>query len=134
MLRACKKCKLLKEDKDFYPVNGKDGRLRPRCKQCLRKDIRKWQKTERGSETLRRASTKAYENHKEKWVARAKARYAIIKGLIKKPKKCEVCEEIKPLQGHHEDYTKPLEVIFLCYSCHAEADILLRSKTPTHLI
>ena len=40
-------------------------------------------------------------------------------------KKCEVCEKVKELQAHHEDYTKPLEVIFLCFSCHAEADKLL---------
>ncbi len=67
-------------------------------------------------------------NCKEKWIARAKARYAITKGIIKKPKKCEVCEQVKPLQGHHEDYSKPLEVIFLCYTCHAEADRILESN------
>jgi len=31
---------------------------------------------------------------------------------------CEHCKENKDLQGHHPDYTKPLEVVWLCASCH----------------
>lgn len=99
------------------------------CKKCYiesRKEyLHGYHKSEGGKKAVNKASKKAYINHKEKWIARAKARYAIQKGIIKKPKKCEICEMVKPLQGHHEDYTKPLEVIFLCYSCHAEADKLL---------
>lgn len=39
--------------------------------------------------------------------------------LIKKP--CEVCGLIKS-EAHHNDYSKPLEVIWLCKEHHVEAD------------
>lgn len=48
--------------------------------------------------------------------ARWKTRRAIASGkLTRQP--CEVCGEPKT-QAHHEDYTKPLEVQWLCVSCH----------------
>lgn len=85
-------------------------------------------KTPEGRAAINRASKKAYLKFKEKWHARTKVRRAIKKGLIIKPKNCEQCNEVKKLEGHHEDYTKPLQVIFLCNSCHRKADKLLRSK------
>lgn len=46
-------------------------------------------------------------------------RLAIVAGKIVPPKSCENCsKEGKRLIGHHEDYNKPLEVIWLCKSCH----------------
>lgn len=32
---------------------------------------------------------------------------------------CEVCKELK-VQAHHTDYSKPLEVIWLCLEHHQE--------------
>jgi hypothetical protein len=50
--------------------------------------------------------------------ARNKVASAIRSGtLVKLP--CEVCGEVKS-QGHHEDYSKPLEVIWLCAVHHKE--------------
>lgn len=44
---------------------------------------------------------------------------ALIRGEMKKPNFCEKCsEKNERLHGHHEDYNKPLEVIWLCHSCH----------------
>jgi hypothetical protein len=35
---------------------------------------------------------------------------------------CDACEDCgttsEPLQGHHEDYSRPLDVVWLCLSCH----------------
>lgn len=33
---------------------------------------------------------------------------------------CEHCGSIKNLHRHHEDYSKPLEVIILCQKCHVK--------------
>lgn len=40
----------------------------------------------------------------------------LIPGLI-----CADCggSQDRPLDGHHDDYSKPLEVIWLCRSCHS---------------
>lgn len=39
-------------------------------------------------------------------------------GRLVKPIGCSRCGEIRRLSAHHEDYTKPLEVLWLCSSCH----------------
>lgn len=98
------------------------------CQVCNTKKMKRYRSTLKGKKAVSDASKRAYIKHREKWIARAKARFAIKEGFILKPNKCEVCEKLKPLQAHHEDYSKPLQVIFLCYSCHAEADKLLENK------
>jgi len=44
--------------------------------------------------------------------------YAIKKNKIRKPIKCSKCKRKTKLQGHHLDYNKPFDVIWLCASCH----------------
>ena len=39
-------------------------------------------------------------------------------GRLIKPRFCSMCEENKYIQAHHECYLKPLEIIWLCSSCH----------------
>lgn len=40
------------------------------------------------------------------------------KGTITRPLLCETCKQEKILIRHHRDYHKPLEITWLCYSCH----------------
>ena len=39
---------------------------------------------------------------------------------IPKNKKCEECGKRKATMRHHKDYSKPLEVIFVCSFCHGK--------------
>jgi len=48
--------------------------------------------------------------------------------LTRKP--CEICGESK-VQAHHDDYTKPLSVRWLCKTHHIEADNARRQKEST---
>lgn len=41
-------------------------------------------------------------------------------GFLKKPKHCESCTRERKVISHHKDYSKPMEVTWLCYSCHAK--------------
>jgi len=52
--------------------------------------------------------------------ATSKVAYALYTGKLIRPTNCEKCNEIKPLEGHHEDYSKPLEVMWLCKKCHCK--------------
>jgi hypothetical protein len=46
---------------------------------------------------------------------------AIELGLFERPSFCEACgERSSNIHGHHEDYSKPLEVQWLCSKCHRE--------------
>jgi hypothetical protein len=41
---------------------------------------------------------------------------------------CEICSNIKEVSKHHGDYSKPLEVSFLCRVCHTKEHIKIRTE------
>ena len=57
-------------------------------------------------------------NHPEKRRAHWYLNYAIWKGKLTKPEVCPRCGGSGIIDGHHPDYSKPLEVEFLCRPCH----------------
>lgn len=78
-------------------------------------------------------------------VERARRAFASAKakGLIIAPDRCVRCgriggSETGRVEGHHEDYTKPLDVVWLCTCCHSirhtEVKIAKRSRRPVELI
>lgn len=48
--------------------------------------------------------------------------HAIATGRLQRPDQCSECDAVTernhPINGHHDDYTKPLEVRWLCPQCH----------------
>ena len=64
--------------------------------------------------------------HYEKYLARQTLIYAVENGILQK-QPCEVCGELN-VQAHHDDYSKPLEVRWLCSIHHKE---LLPKKYET---
>lgn len=51
---------------------------------------------------------------------------AVQSGKIQKPSHCQDCGATGVIEGHHTDYTKPLDVAWLCKHCHTEAHRHLR--------
>ncbi len=43
---------------------------------------------------------------------------AIKRDEIIRPNRCSKCGEKGKIEGHHPDYSKPLQVIWLCSQCH----------------
>jgi len=101
--KKCTSCKISKQLSEFYYDNY-HKRFYYVCKNCHNKiylvSRAKYLKSENGKETLNKASKKARINHPEKWEARSMLRQAVKKGNIIKPVHCEMCDEIKNLQGH----------------------------------
>ena len=53
--------------------------------------------------------------------ARSMVNKRVQTGTIVKPEVCEECESGGTrLEGHHEDYSKPLDVEWLCTICHGK--------------
>lgn len=75
-------------------------------------------KTEAGKKAQRKADIKQKNLYPEKYQARQKVRIAVRGGHLKKLN-CEKCGENKT-EAHHEDYSKPLDVIWLCKKCHTK--------------
>ncbi len=50
------------------------------------------------------------------------ANNAVKSGKIKRKLNCEHCGTEGLIHKHHSDYSKPLEVIWLCPKCHKKAD------------
>lgn len=47
-----------------------------------------------------------------------KLNFAIQMGRVARPKVCSKCLEEGSIEGHHENYDKPFDVIWLCKICH----------------
>ena len=67
-------------------------------------------------DVYREYAQKRYRDPRER--ARWELRNAVKAGRITKPDHCEECGQIGRLHGHHEDYARPLEVVWLCPECH----------------
>ena len=126
----------------------KDGHLN-KCKECTKKDTRAnraanldyYREYDRGRAMLphrvqARSEYKQTDRGKavklascEKWaknnVAKRKAHHAVNNavrdGRLIKPDNCESCGATGLIHGHHPDYSKPLEVEWLCPKCHSAA-------------
>lgn len=62
---------------------------------------------------------KADANERFKYHSRQMARNAIRSGMIQK-QPCEVCGIDNDVEAHHDDYSKPLDIRWLCTKHHAE--------------
>jgi len=56
--------------------------------------------------------------NREKIFAQNLVKKAIYNGKIVRAKTCSDCGKKTKTEAHHEDYDKPLSVIWLCKSCH----------------
>jgi hypothetical protein len=68
---------------------------------------------------------------KVKWPEKAKARYAVnnaIRDGLLIRKSCERCADPKS-EAHHDDYSKPLEVTWLCNKHHRERHKELKAES-----
>lgn len=148
-MKKCFKCGVIKPLDEFYKHSQMlDGHLN-KCKECAKKDVRKnrtdkleyYQEYDRNRSSLpqrvslrKKVSGKWLEDgrhaaavarHKkrfpEKYSARNKVNHAIHDGRLTPPTTCSMCgKETVNIHAHHADYSKPLEVMWLCTECHGK--------------
>ena len=65
----------------------------------------------------------------ERLRVRGQVARAIKKGILIRPKKCSRCnEDNKTIRAHHPNYSNPLNIIWLCKSCHQREHGKLKRK------
>lgn len=105
------------------PVDKKEvaKRLKSRHKRAeySKKAYQRIKNTKAYAAYRKEISNRYYRNNLIKAKARGLIGKAVLRGKIIKLNYCAACLKEKDiLHGHHEDYSKPLEVIWLCPSCH----------------
>ncbi len=98
------------------PYKNREDRLRWAREKYARNPVVKEQTLKR-QQKRRKLGKEDFDYHHKQSV-RYKLRHAVKIGKIKKLP-CDVCGD-KKSQAHHPDYTKPLEVIWLCSLHHGE--------------
>lgn len=148
-MKVCFKCGAEKPLTEFYKHKGmSDGHLN-KCKQCTRCDTkenreknidyykaydrnRHWADPSRRAASIEatrlwhRENSERSRELKKNWIkknplkraAHVKVGNALRSGKIKK-EPCVMCGDTK-VQAHHTDYTKPLDVVWLCQKHHTE--------------
>lgn len=83
---------------------------------------KRYKATPKGKDAVARRNKAYREKNREKIRVQRRANIALDKGLIARRDTCERCPSQHYVHMHHEDYSKPLEVIWLCARCHRAAD------------
>jgi hypothetical protein len=131
--KNCVKCGATKPLSEYYAnYEMADGRLNS-CRECCRRAAREHRATNRehyaAYERMRNARPERREKQREyqrracaKSPEKKRARRAVYRALrarrlTRQP--CEVCGSLLA-QAHHDDYSKPREVRWLCFKHHRE--------------
>lgn len=139
-MKTCSNCNTEKPRDDFYDQKSGDGKT-AKCKECTKSAALKYRSEnldrvkeydrQRGQLEHRKEGVRlrAWRYSKrpaklwrgrniEKYKAHVALNNAIRSGMLVKPDHCEQCPRTYMLEGHHDDYSKPLEVQWLCKWCH----------------
>lgn len=115
-MHECRACHNAK----WSPVREAAFRKRYHESQALRETVKQMTRERKAAHPeLVREANRAYQrtqNHRNR--VRTITKRAIKKGLLTR-RPCEVCSSIAA-EAHHEDYTKPLQVRWLCRDHHME--------------
>ena len=125
--KTCAKCKRDLELDQFYKDKRSSSGFRSYCKSCGIENANTWHKN--NPKRLNMARIKWKKNNRTKLLAHQKVQRAVRNGKVQKPSLCEKCGcPCKSLHGHHDDYSRPLDVIWLCPSCHKFLHAALNRK------
>ncbi len=117
----CKECHKVRT-KDWAAKNPDKRRANWRSSAENRRELHNKECREyyRRNREARMASIQAYwAANPEKRAARHAVAYALKTGRLKR-NPCEKCGSTKGLHAHHHDYSKPLDITWLCPTCHGK--------------
>ena len=125
--QVCVDCGQILPRTDFHKDSSKFDGLKRRCKTCRRDYMRAnpdvgrkaAQKYRRDHSEIYKSKVQQYKNDNPE---RRRAVYTLDNAVrdrrVIRPNKCSVCNKPCKPDGHHEDYSLPLAVMWVCRSCH----------------
>jgi len=136
-VKICRTCKKLKPFSEFHRNIGiKDGHLH-HCKPCRLPKANAGMRTEkyRAQARARYAANPQRkmehiagwrERNPERWRTIQRASSALHRALkagkLIRPDTCFLCGRTGRIEAAHEDYSRPLDVVWMCRPCHREWD------------
>lgn len=128
--KTCFKCNRSLPRTEFYRHSAMLEGVLGKCKECTKRDVSErearlrqdpeWMARER-QRCVRKQRVYNKRVPSDKRRARVAVSNAVQRGKIVKPSRCERCHtEVQRarLDAHHEDYSRPLDVRWLCRRCH----------------
>lgn len=132
--KKCFKCQSIKDVSEFYKHGQMSDGYLGKCKECSKKDtldhrtknidtVREYDRQRNKLPHRIKLNSDIGKSYRTKHPLRYHAtnllNNAIRDGKIKK-EPCSICGSTYRIHGHHEDYYKPLDVIWLCTIHHKE--------------
>lgn len=132
-MKRCYACQQYLTVDRFGPCRSRPDGLQASCKGCRLRYTRTHKERDRAREYARqravlkgaRDQPKGSRRDPVKLAARYRLRYEVRCGRIVKPSACSSCGTDGAVHGHHEDYGRPLDVEWLCRTCHGVRHRLL---------
>jgi hypothetical protein len=132
--KKCFKCGEGKPLTEFYKHPSMPDGTVNKCKECNKLDVRRnrndrldYYQTydrKRGNRQTNEYRKQYREKYPEKVKAASMVSNAVRDGRMTKPTHCQGCGGEGKIHGHHNDYSKPLDVFWLCVSCHKTVHVL----------
>lgn len=143
-MKSCSRCRKLKSASDFARNASEPDGLQRACRSC-RTEIQRESRRRRAdgarvrarryhARNATQARTRAA-NYKvanpEVALAHKLVSRAIVAGELQRASECSLCgSSAFAIQAHHEDYSKPLAVRWLCAPCHKSLHIRQAEAKP----
>lgn len=135
MSKKCFKCERVLPLDEFYAhPQMADGHLN-KCKDCTKADakvrqithpekLREYEKERNNRperKTLMAKRSKEWRSkNPERYKAQNAVNNALRDGRLRRADACQVCGAVFELHAHHADYSKPLDVLWVCPKCHRD--------------
>lgn len=133
--KKCSKCEKIQPITEFYPHEQCRDKHTNICKSCEQIRHREYYLKNKAKVALinknwrinnpekhRKSSFESIKKWKKHNVEAAKAHQLVNNHILRKknlvPINCEKCGDVTKLQAHHEDYSKPFDIMWLCKKCH----------------
>lgn len=127
-MKPCRLCSSVKAVEDYYLNSGKPMHI---CKECHKTVVRarrltnpavqeydrKRAKSPHRKALNRQVSAAWRERHPDAYRAQTAVGNALRDGRIARGL-CSFCGTDQNVHGHHRDYSRPLDVTWLCAKCH----------------